>query len=104
MIAQLDLFDADPPARRSDTSEAAARKLKPSAARLRRLVLDAFRGAGPGGLTADEVAARLRLSVLAVRPRVSELRKAGMIADAGARRPNRSGRSAMVLRITEAGR
>lgn len=103
MSEQLDFFSAPVPARRSDTSAQAARELEPSVARLRGMVLDAFRGAGVAGLTADEVAGRLRLSVLAVRPRVSELRKAGLVIDTGRRRANRSGRSAMVLRITEGG-
>lgn len=48
------------------------------------------------GLTADEVAALLVQSVLAVRPRVAELRKEGFIRDTGLRRSNASGKRAIV--------
>lgn len=88
----------DPAARDTDTSRAAARSIAPSSARLRSIVLDAFRAAGPAGLTADEAAERLDLSVLAVRPRVSELGKAGALVDTRTRRANHSGRKAIVWR------
>jgi hypothetical protein len=60
--------------------------------------------------TADEIAAALRKSVLAVRPRVTELKKFAMIAehrdDAGkkVRRQNESGCWATVWEATERGR
>lgn len=98
MTGHLPLFEA-PPARDTDTSRAAASAIAPSAARLRMMVLGAIRAAGPAGLTADEAADRLGLSVLTVRPRVSELGKAGSIVDAGSRRANRSGRKAIVWRV-----
>ena len=63
--------------------------------RLRGLVFDLLAGTPPG-LTADEVAAALDESVLAVRPRVSELFHAGLIAKTGERRLNRSGLRAHV--------
>lgn len=46
--------------------------------------------------TADECAARLNETVLAVRPRLSELNRMGRIMDAGTRRKNESGMSATV--------
>lgn len=49
--------------------------------------------------TADEVAERLHLSVLSVRPRVTELSALGKIRDSGERRPNASGRNAIVWRL-----
>lgn len=49
--------------------------------------------------TADEVASRLNLSVLSVRPRVCELSAMGKIRDSGERRKNASGRSATVWRL-----
>jgi hypothetical protein len=49
-----------------------------------------------GAMTADECAAQLRESVLAVRPRFSELRALGEIADTGERHLNRSGKRAVV--------
>lgn len=47
-------------------------------------------------LTADQVATALNESILAVRPRVSELHKAGKIVETGERRPNESGLRAAV--------
>lgn len=55
-----------------------------------------------GDHTADEVAAKLGESVLAIRPRVTELAKAGRIADSEARRKSASGRNAIVWRLKEA--
>jgi DNA-binding transcriptional ArsR family regulator len=63
--------------------------------RLRHLVL-AVLAAAPSGFTADEIAERLGESVLAVRPRVSELFHAGLIEKTGERRRNQSGLSAHV--------
>ena len=63
---------------------------------LRRRCLEALNDNGP--MTADEIAARLGASVLSIRPRVTELRKEGLIEPTGERRPNRSGRSANVWR------
>jgi predicted ArsR family transcriptional regulator len=65
--------------------------------RVRRLVLDVL-AATPAGLTADEIAAALGESVLAVRPRVSELFHDGLIGKTGERRRNHSGLSAYVWR------
>ena len=47
-------------------------------------------------LTADECATRLGETVLTIRPRVSELNKAGRIVDSGKRRTNVSGKRATV--------
>ncbi len=55
------------------------------------------------GLTPDEVATRLGLSVLTVRPRCSELIRRGRIVDSGSRRANASGRKAKVLVVPRAG-
>lgn len=91
--------DAYPAARDTETSRAAAASIAPSAARVRSMVLNAIRASASAGLTADEAADRLGMSVLTVRPRVSELGKAGAIVDAGARRANQSGRRAIVWRV-----
>lgn len=99
MSTQPDLFgalSARVAAQWPDTSVAAAEALQDDAPRLRREVLRAISAAGPAGLTADEAAARLRLSPLSTRPRCTELRAAGLIEDSGARRPNASGRRAIV--------
>lgn len=51
-----------------------------------------------GPHTADEAAAALGLSLLAVRPRFSELKARHRICDTGARRVNASGKRAIVWR------
>lgn len=79
-------------------SQEAAERIAPTARIVRAQVLQRFVEAYPGGLTADEVAANLKLSVLTVRPRVSELRRDGRLIVTGERRMNRSGMSATVLR------
>ena len=70
--------------------------------RLRVLVLDLL-AATPCGLTADEIAMKLGESVLAVRPRVSELFHARQIEKTGERRPNASGLNAYVWKKATAG-
>jgi predicted ArsR family transcriptional regulator len=82
--------------------QAAARTNVARTERLRGLVLEIL-AAAPDGLTADEIAARLAASVLAVRPRVSELFHAGMIEKSGARRLNQSGLAAHVWKKRAAG-
>lgn len=54
-----------------------------------------------GPMTADEIAAVLGLSILTVRPRVTDLNKAGRIEDTGARRQTGSGNAAIVWRVKE---
>lgn len=99
MNAEPDLFQfgyPHSPAYRvgSDTSFAAAESVDASTLRAR--VLAELRKA-PG--TADEIAARLGLSILSTRPRLTELKRMGRICDTGERRPNASGRSAAVLKL-----
>jgi hypothetical protein len=65
---------------------------------LRELVVKEFEAAYPYGLTADEAAANLGESVLAIRPRVTELYNGDYLYDTGLRRPNESGINARVLR------
>ncbi|RJE82970.1 helix-turn-helix domain-containing protein [Paracoccus onubensis] len=52
-------------------------------------------------LTADEIAKVMNLSVLTVRPRISELAKAGKLVDSGKRGTNASGRSAVRWRVSD---
>lgn len=80
------------------TSRDAAVKFRTHAEGLRIEVLDVIEKA-PNGITADEVAAALKQTVLAVRPRVSELFNLGAIERVpGLRRKNASGMSAAVWR------
>jgi len=80
-------------------SEEAATRIASSAAAMRATVLQIYANTYPQGLTADEVATALDLSILSIRPRVSELRRAGSLADAGSRRKNSSGMTATVWRL-----
>lgn len=85
--------------RRVPTSVEAAAEIGPRAANLRARVLEVLRR---GPATADETAESMGESALAVRPRFSELRVLGLVADSGGRRVNRSGRRAIVWRIVGA--
>ena len=77
------------------TSRTAARMIAPNARTLCALVLRTIRESADG-LTADEAAAIIRLNILTVRPRVSELREQGKVIPSGRRRKNESGMSATV--------
>lgn len=95
-VAGLALFAPLP----VDTRRAAHAAIEAEASALRARCLDAL--ARHGDLTADECATILGESVLAIRPRMSELRKTGLIEDTGTRRPNLSGHSATVWRRAHA--
>lgn len=56
-----------------------------------------------GAMTADECASRLHLSVLAIRPRFSELRAKHEIVDTGVRHRNASGKRAVVWDLLNEG-
>lgn len=79
----------------TETSMQAAEAASHTAPSLRIQVLEAIRAARHG-LTADEAADKLAMSILAIRPRVTELKAAGLIVQSCARRKNASGRSAVV--------
>lgn len=81
----------------SDTSRKAAEAIDSRTGQLQRLVLNHIVLAGPS--TADETASAIGETVLAIRPRFSELLALGKIADTGERRKNASKRSAKVWRI-----
>lgn len=85
-----------PYAKGSDTSREAAEEQYVAAMRDRRVVLACFREHGP--MTADECAAKLGQSVLAIRPRCSELVANGFLIKTDEKRKNSSGLSARVLR------
>lgn len=85
-----------PGARPTDTSLAAAESVAETAETLREAVFGWILLRKGGGSTADETAEALDLSILTVRPRVSELRAQGRIVDSGERRTNASGRRAIV--------
>ena len=101
-IASAHLPDPRPEAIAASDAHAAARTNVGRTERLRALVLEVL-AAAPGGLTADEIAAKLAASVLAVRPRVSELFHAARIEKTGERRLNQTGLSAYVWKKRAAG-
>ncbi len=87
-------YPVAPGHRRTATSEAAAPSIA-DAVLMRGRVLDAFREHGP--MTADECAACLGLSVLSVRPRCTELKRAGKLTETGERRKTAFAKLSSVL-------
>lgn len=83
-----------PGAQNCDTSRAAAIDAAATAPQLRARALAVLEHSN--GLTADEVAGRLGLSILSIRPRVTELSRLGKVRDSGQRRQNASGKRAIV--------
>lgn len=81
------------------TSRAAAKAMAASAPLLRERVYAVIKASGALGMTADEAAAAIGETVLACRPRVSELAKANRIVKTGERRANESGLKAAVWRV-----
>jgi hypothetical protein len=79
-----------------DTSIVAADSISHALPRLQSSVLGVILGAGERGSTADEVSAALGWERWRVRPRTSELRKAGRIVDSGRRRDSLSGIASIV--------
>lgn len=87
----------DAPGHRNvETSIAAANAIAPKLGQLQRVALAAIREAGWCGLTALELADRLEMDRYAIQPRTSELKRKGLIRDSGQRRPNASGKQAIV--------
>jgi hypothetical protein len=74
-------------------SEDAAKAIAAEAGALRAGALAVLTAAGPGGLTADEIAAIMGLDILTIRPRVSELGALGLAVKTGLRRRNARGSS-----------
>lgn len=82
--------------RNVETSVAAADGVAPKLGRLQSMAAEAIRAAGPTGLTADELANRLAMDRWSIQPRTSELKRKGLIRDSGHRRPNCTGKMAIV--------
>jgi hypothetical protein len=99
-----DLFDwrgtypNQPGHRRTATSKAGADAVREKAPILRDQALAYIKRMDMWGATADECAEFIEKSVLAIRPRVTELSRLGKIYDAGVTRKNKSGVSAIVWR------
>jgi predicted ArsR family transcriptional regulator len=95
-MSRTDLFayPLAPGAQDRGTSRAAAEVAATTSPLLRAMALDVLERSN--GLTADQVAARLGKSILSIRPRITELARLGKVRDTGDRRPNASGRTAIV--------
>ena len=96
---ELAPYPASPGFKEPTTSRDAARAVSSSALLLRERVFAAVRDAGARGMTADEAAEAVVESVLAVRPRVSELAKVGRVIPTGERRRNSSGLGAKAWKV-----
>lgn len=90
-------FPEGPGWKQGETSAQAAAQMAPKAATLRQMALDALRAAGEP-LTADEVAERLRMDRLSIRPRLTELKNAGRVVDSGERGTTLAGKTAVKWR------
>jgi hypothetical protein len=105
-IANCDSPDPEPlpPHNGSPTSREAAESVRDHVSRLRAAVLDAIRSAGERGMTTDEVEVATGLIHQCASPRLIEIRRMGLIAEARdatgevVKRPTRTGRRAVVYR------
>lgn len=93
----MNRYPHEPGHQDTDTSLEAAVSMSVRAVSLRNQCLKILRYRDA---TADECARLLNESVLAVRPRISELHEMRMVRDSGKRRFNRSGKRAIVWRST----
>lgn len=82
----------------TETSDAAARSVSPKRSKLQARVVEAI-SRNYGEATADEIEVLTGLSGNSVRPRIVELREAGVIEDSGRQRPTRLGNKAVVWRL-----
>lgn len=85
--------------KQAGTSKEAAERIAPAAIPIRERVFAVLQ---QSALTADEVADRLGLSILTIRPRVAELNNAARIYDTTLRRVNASGHKAIVWTAAQA--
>jgi len=92
----MSTYPSAPGHRNVDTSAAAAEAVASKLGRLQRMAESAIRDSGTHGLTADELARRLEMDRWSIQPRTSELRRKGLIRDSGQRRPNATGKLAIV--------
>lgn len=93
-----DLYPMAPGAKVDGTSLEAAEEMVQSAEIIRERIMDLLKSRPHilHGLTPDQAAAHLQISILSVRPRFSELVGRGMIRATGERRQNKSRKMANV--------
>lgn len=88
------IYPVAPGYKATGTSQAAAASMQVEAGTLRAACLRTLKTYG--AQTADEIAREIRETPFAVRPRLTELQRLGLVRDSGERRANASGRSAIV--------
>lgn len=98
-LSDLDSVPAHPG--HTDTSRQAAERVASKLKGLRGVVYQAVKKAGPDGAMAEEIAERFDIWIYTVRPRLTELKQYGLIADCGRRRPNRRGNQEIVYTLTD---
>jgi predicted ArsR family transcriptional regulator len=96
-------YPRDPGRKALGTSRDAAEAITSHAKTMRDRVLAFLTQHHPRSFAADEIAAGLGESILTVRPRVSELRRSGLIEPTAERRRNKSGLLAKCWRAVVTG-
>ena len=86
-----------------ETERAAAHKVAKRVKGRRLETLQALHSLAGGG-TGEQIALAARLSILSIRPRLSELQEMQLIEDTEGRRKNAFGNNEIVWRITEEGK
>ncbi len=110
MTRQMDMFSnpqaypMTPGWKSGGPSQDAARKIAPRAGSLRAKVLDFYVANYPATYTADEIAKALNISEFSARPRLTELKLLGWLAETPERRRNESGCLATAMRATQQAR
>jgi len=99
MIKQIEMypFGAGYKELKGASEQTAKRQSKEANNKRRQIALGLF-CSNPDGLTSDEVADLMSENILAIRPRVSELRAQGKIESTGQRRKSVNGNGATVWR------
>lgn len=96
-----DRYPDAPGHRGVETSIEAGESVAPKIGRLQRITLDVIAGMRAHGRTSDEAAEACGMDRWSIQPRVSELRKKGLIADSGQRRRNVTGKQAIVWTLPQ---
>ena len=91
-------YPVAPGSKQRGPSRDASIRVAPEAAVIRQRVLAFLRDSYPLDYSADEIAMQLHLSILSVRPRVSELGKMELVERTSRRATNESGFSASCWR------
>jgi hypothetical protein len=91
-------YPGEPGWKGTDTSREAALAIASQAKTLRDSVLNVLMDIAPSALSADQVAIRLQRSPLSIRPRISELRRLGLVERTEQRVTNESGMTACLWR------